>query len=505
MANVWDLSEGFKDGLDMAFSPRERANKAFLDEQKAIDNAYKFDEQVATEATRMAEAESKRRLAQGFIDYTDKNPNALVEDWQGKFTDNQGLYEYNKAFRDESIEKFDAASEERDFQKTLADLVDGAGNVDVPAEKDDSGNVTREAYTRQATTIERYQAAAEKAPNFRARQYLEAQTKLELGNETNRAVTGGDYVAAYEYGQKAGVIASTGKLERTDGGGYTLTTSDGKTNQLSEADVQRMFFSQKTKEKLAEDELKHRQAMGLAGFNRDAQYKQAIDVARIGLQKTQITADARIATSKYGRGGSGNTAAGQGGAATTQPNIAPQFIAMGNAISKSPEATAIAKTVLNDLQKTPEGKNLFEVAQRDAGQIGAQARQEIAARVQAGVQKMPQSTPAQSQMPAANTAVTNSVLPTQNDPNDPTTRYLTFKQKTDSADKALTDAQRALAQMTALSRRGQYTQAQIDKVSSDIEIRKQALDAAKAEFNMFYRTQAVSNQPQRRQLAVPNY
>jgi hypothetical protein len=244
MADQWDLTKGFSDGLDSVFKPRERADAIFKQGQSIVEQAYKIDESQATQVSRLAEAERKRLEAEGALSFYNENPNAVKDSYADK-------YRYDTLNYADKNAALALKQQERDDAKTANDLASQFNEVVVtPEQRDENNNLVQAAVIRPTTQIEKLEKAIPIAPNYAVRSMVEKQLKVAYGNEAESALRGNDVVAAYSYAKKAGVISGNANLESDGNNGYVLKGTHF-TQKLSLDEAKTMFFSRETQEKIS--------------------------------------------------------------------------------------------------------------------------------------------------------------------------------------------------------------------------------------------------------------
>lgn len=492
MANQWSLTDGFKEGLDQAFTPVERADAAFARGQQIIDNAYKIDENQATKDSRLAVAEQKRREAQAFLDYTTENPEALKEQMGTKI-------DAANSINQEIIAGNEGKATARDERTTIQDLIDTSGTVVTPATKDDQGNVLQDETRRDATDIERLEIAAARAPTYAIKQTLDTQVKVKYGLEAQQAIAGGDLVGGYQMMKKAGIISGNATLEAdTATGGYRLkgTYID---RPLSEAAVREMFFSQATKEALATQREKFANTMQLANFNAEKAYQlndMTTDRAfklndlttRRAVQIANINGQTRRDTSKYGRGGGGESSNGGGGdgalgislnsagkytinqPASNAQKVAPVWGQVIQAWGSNEDTKQVATNLFKSMSSDPVNKQMLQKAMYEQTPEANNIRIQMAEQIQSGTNTLIKQRGAMQ--PQANMGVPS-----------PAIAPVVQSMPAQSLDEAQANYDAANSQFnlaTSTSARGQFTDAQIITLNNRVKTASNELKTIKA-------------------------
>lgn len=247
-SNVWDLSEGFDDGLNTIFKPRQLADDAFRRGQEIIDRAYKTDENQDTRGARFAKSEKERLFDEQAANFYQDNPN-YFSDQQAKAEEKRRIEEEkNRIALDEAKAAFNEKSRFRSVEQQTRDALANAQVQDTFFNYDTG---KQETYLRNPVTdIERLDAAYNSAGTYEVRAKLKAELNGLYVNTSKQAVAAGDYVTAVQALVKSGQWASGTSIEQ-EGDKYKVTYPSGVVNRLSSDAVQQMFFSQDGREKLA--------------------------------------------------------------------------------------------------------------------------------------------------------------------------------------------------------------------------------------------------------------
>jgi hypothetical protein len=323
---AWD-NTAFEDGLKNVFEPRKQADEAFKRGQGIIKDAYAIDEQQALLPTKLAESMVNRRKAEANLQYYEENPNALVDAIGSE-------YDKTRVVNENTIGENQAKITARNEQQAMEELIASKSVITTPEQLNPDGTVRVPATERPTTEIERYELAAASAPTYKQQQAIGAMVKAKYADVVNQAVAQEDFVGAHEAAKKAGIITGDAKLTRLSDDTYTIQTTYGGTRQIGKQALQQMFFSQKTREKMAENnnEVAGRIAVAnvVGGYGvLESQSKERVANIRGGTDRyvADKNASSRAYVADQGLAGREVTAAAKSGESVAQGGgVANQFV-----------------------------------------------------------------------------------------------------------------------------------------------------------------------------------